>query len=215
MRRRARPSPDARRRMAKFVTNLSRRSPRDPRRRPRRCCATIVAELHEADLGDLIEALEPDDRVSLVELTGARFRLLGAQRSRRYRPRGNPRGTRAGDGRRGRPRARIRRRRRTARRPRRGGPGRDPRKAAAVRARRARAQPALSGKFRRPADADRVHRGAAGLDRGAGDRLHARHAGSAGPVLRNLRGRRATSTGRARSRSTCCCARAARCRSPT
>ena len=36
-------------------------------------CASIVAELHEADLGDLIEALEPDDRVSLVELTGADF----------------------------------------------------------------------------------------------------------------------------------------------
>jgi magnesium transporter len=32
-----------------------------------------VAELHEADLGDLIEALEPDDRVKLVELTGADF----------------------------------------------------------------------------------------------------------------------------------------------
>src|ERR1700753_2806545 len=33
----------------------------------------VVAELHEADIGDLIEALEPDDRVSLVELTGADF----------------------------------------------------------------------------------------------------------------------------------------------
>jgi magnesium transporter len=33
----------------------------------------IVAELHEADLGDLIAALEPDDRVKLVELTGADF----------------------------------------------------------------------------------------------------------------------------------------------
>src|SRR5450631_4185516 len=33
----------------------------------------IVAELHEADLGDLIAALEPGDRVSLVELTGADF----------------------------------------------------------------------------------------------------------------------------------------------
>src|SRR6201991_1786597 len=32
-----------------------------------------VAELHEADLGDLIAALEPDDRVKLVELTGADF----------------------------------------------------------------------------------------------------------------------------------------------
>src|ERR1700733_4695999 len=31
------------------------------------------AELHEADLGDLIAALEPDDRVSLVELTGTDF----------------------------------------------------------------------------------------------------------------------------------------------
>jgi magnesium transporter len=33
----------------------------------------VVGELHEADLGDLIAALEPDDRVQLVELTGADF----------------------------------------------------------------------------------------------------------------------------------------------
>jgi magnesium transporter len=33
----------------------------------------IVAELHEADLGDLIEALDPEDRPRLVELTGADF----------------------------------------------------------------------------------------------------------------------------------------------
>ncbi|MBA2401551.1 MAG: magnesium transporter [Bradyrhizobium sp.] len=33
----------------------------------------VVAELHEADLGDLIGALEPDDRVQLVELTGTDF----------------------------------------------------------------------------------------------------------------------------------------------
>jgi len=33
----------------------------------------VVAELHEADLGDLIAALEPDDRVQLVELTGTDF----------------------------------------------------------------------------------------------------------------------------------------------
>ena len=32
-----------------------------------------VAELHEADLGDLIAALEPDDRVRLVELSGPDF----------------------------------------------------------------------------------------------------------------------------------------------
>jgi len=33
----------------------------------------VVAELHEADLGDLIAALDAEDRVSLVELTGADF----------------------------------------------------------------------------------------------------------------------------------------------
>src|SRR3954471_24104849 len=33
----------------------------------------IVAELHEADLGDLIEALDPEERPRLVELTAADF----------------------------------------------------------------------------------------------------------------------------------------------
>jgi magnesium transporter len=33
----------------------------------------VVTELHEADLGDLIAALAPEDRVRLVELTGADF----------------------------------------------------------------------------------------------------------------------------------------------
>jgi len=33
----------------------------------------VVAELHEADLGDLIAALEPEDRVTLVEITGTDF----------------------------------------------------------------------------------------------------------------------------------------------
>ncbi|MCC8970272.1 magnesium transporter [Bradyrhizobium brasilense] len=33
----------------------------------------VVAELHEADLGDLIAALEPVDRVTLVEITGTDF----------------------------------------------------------------------------------------------------------------------------------------------
>jgi magnesium transporter len=33
----------------------------------------VVAELHEADLGDLVAALEPHDRVRLVELTGTDF----------------------------------------------------------------------------------------------------------------------------------------------
>ncbi len=35
--------------------------------------SALVAELHEADLGDLIAALEPDDRVSLVQLTATDF----------------------------------------------------------------------------------------------------------------------------------------------
>ena len=33
----------------------------------------VVAELHEADLGDLIVALDPEDRVKLVEMTGTDF----------------------------------------------------------------------------------------------------------------------------------------------
>ncbi|MDB5583954.1 MAG: Magnesium transporter MgtE [Bradyrhizobium sp.] len=33
----------------------------------------IVGELHEADLGDLVSALAPDERVSLIELTGDDF----------------------------------------------------------------------------------------------------------------------------------------------
>jgi len=33
----------------------------------------LVAELHEADLGDLIAALEAEDRVNLVEITGRDF----------------------------------------------------------------------------------------------------------------------------------------------
>ncbi|MDB5655102.1 MAG: magnesium transporter [Tardiphaga sp.] len=33
----------------------------------------VVGELHEADLGDLISALAPDERVSLIELTGDDF----------------------------------------------------------------------------------------------------------------------------------------------
>ena len=48
----------------------------------------------------------------------------------------------------------------------------------------------LSGGFRRPAHADRVHRRAAVLDRRPHHRLHARDRRSAGPLLRDLRRRR-------------------------
>ncbi len=60
-------------RMARFVTSLSRKSRARFKPADAAFLRAIVAELHEADLGDLIEALEPDDRVSLVELTGADF----------------------------------------------------------------------------------------------------------------------------------------------
>ena len=125
----------------------------------------VVAELHEADLGDLIAALEPDDRVTLVELTGTDFdfsALNEVDNSVReeileeLEPETVAEGVREleshdavellkGSTRRTRKRFR---------------------KAAAVRARRAGAEPALSGELRRPADAVGVHRGAAGLDRG-------------------------------------------------
>ena len=189
---------------------------RHPSRRPAAFLREVVAELHEADLGDLIEALEPDDRVTPGRTDRHRFRLLGAERGRRRRPRGNPRGTRTGDGRGGRSRTGIRRRRRTARRPRRGGPGRDPRKAAAVRARRAGAQPAdypenSAGRRMQtefiavPPDwtvgqAIDYMRDTPDLP----DRFYEIYAVDADTAL----------AGRGR-RSTRCCARAGRCRSPT
>jgi magnesium transporter len=57
---------------AKSATNLSKNHARDPAAETP-FLREVVAELHEADLGDLIAALEPDDRVKLVELTGADF----------------------------------------------------------------------------------------------------------------------------------------------
>jgi magnesium transporter len=54
---------------AEFVTRVSEAVERADSARLRE----LVAELHEADLGDLIEALEPDLRPRLVELTGADF----------------------------------------------------------------------------------------------------------------------------------------------
>ena len=55
------------------ATNLSKklRAPSPSADRPLLC--EVVAELHEADLGDLIGALEAEDRVKLVELTGTDF----------------------------------------------------------------------------------------------------------------------------------------------
>src|SRR5215475_15572643 len=50
----------------------------------------VVAELHEADLGDLIAALDADDRVRLVELTGTDFHF-SALNEVDVAPRGDPR----------------------------------------------------------------------------------------------------------------------------
>jgi magnesium transporter len=54
---------------AEFVAAISRAIAAEDK--PFLC--EIVSELHEADLGDLIEALQSDERVRLVELTGADF----------------------------------------------------------------------------------------------------------------------------------------------
>jgi len=57
----------------KFAANSSIISRAPSRLTTRRFLRAVVAELHEADLGDLIAALEQDDRVRLVELTGTDF----------------------------------------------------------------------------------------------------------------------------------------------
>ena len=120
---------------------------------------------------------------------GLRLRLHGADRSRRHGARGDPRGARDRDRGRGRPRARFRRCRLHPGRPAEGRAGGNPGATAAARARRARAPPRLPGSLGRAAHADRVHRGAAGVDRRADHRLHARDRGSARALLRDLRDR--------------------------
>src|SRR5437868_7183903 len=54
---------------AEFVEEITRRI----QAKDTQFLRAVVAELHEADLGDLIAALEPEDRVGLVELTGTDF----------------------------------------------------------------------------------------------------------------------------------------------
>ena len=60
-------------RRATFVPNSSRKSPARFNAGDAALLREIVAELHEADLGDLIEALDPENAPRLVELTGADF----------------------------------------------------------------------------------------------------------------------------------------------
>ena len=180
-----------------FVARIARRS----RRRGTAMLRTLAGDLHESDTGDLIEALDPDLRPQTHRAAGRGFRLLGADRSRRHRARGDPRGTARGDRRRGRPRTRFRRRGLHPGRPAEGRAGRDPRAIAGLRARRARAQPPVSRRHRRPAHADRIHRGAAAAHGRRDHRLHARDARSAGALLsRSTRSiRRRNSSARCRS----------------
>ena len=176
----------------------------------------LAGELHEADTGDLIEALDPELRPALRRADGPRIRLSrrsprsrrrsARKSSRRCRPKTVAEGVRELDSD---DAAHI-----LEDLPERGA-GRDPRADAAARARRGRAHPALSGGLRRPPHADRVHRRAAVLDGRRRHRPHARDRRPAGPLLRALRGRRRAASFWARSRSTGCCAPSGRCRSPS
>ena len=81
---------------------------------------------------------------------------------------------------------------------------------------RARAQPLLSGRLRRPAHADRVHRGAAVLDRRARPSTTCARPTTCRTRFYELYVVDPGATGfSARSRSTGCCAPSGRCRSPS
>ena len=175
----------------------------------------LVGELHEADTGDLIEALDADLRPQLIELMGKDFDFTALTEVddtvreeilEELEPETVAEGVRDLDS-------------DDAVYILEDLPKEDQaeilEQTAAERARRAGAAPRLPGGVRRAADADRVHRGAAELDRRSGDRLHARDRGSAGAVLRILRGRSRSPSCSARCRSTGCCAPSGRCGCPS
>ena len=149
----------------------------------------LVGDLHEADLGDVLQALDPDERDQLVRLMGNDFDWVAlTEVDDTVRSEILENDPERAD-RRGRPRARFRRRRRDHRRPRRGGPRGGSGRPAARRAHRAGAPARLPGGIRRPADDDAFHRRAAVLDGRTDDRLHARGFASARRVHRALRRR--------------------------
>ncbi len=142
-----------------------------------------MAELHEADLGDLIAALEPDDRVKLVELTGADFDFSALNEVddsvreeilEELEPQTVAEGVReleSDDA------VELLE-------------GLDEEDQEEILEKLPQSErDALERSLLYPENSAgrrmqiRVHRGAAGLDRGAGDRLHARHARFARPVL--------------------------------
>ena len=170
-----------------------------PRRRPVARAGRRTARIRHRrpDRGARCRAAPAADRAD-----GRRLRLHGADRSRRHGARGDPRGARDRDRGRGCPRARFRRCRLHPGRPAEGRAGGNPGATAAARARRAGAPPRLPGSLGRAAHADRVHRGAAAVDRRADHRLHARDRGPARALLRDLRDRCGTASSSARCRST-------------
>ncbi len=175
----------------------------------------IVAELHEADLGDLIGALEPDDRVKLVELTGADFDFAALNEVddtvreeilEELEPETVAEGVRELE---------------------------SDDAVELLEGLDEQDQEEILEKLP-PSERVALERRLLYPENSAGRRMQTEFiavppdwtvgqaidymrdtAGPAGPVLRNLRGRFRRSTGRARCRSTRCCARAGRCRWPT
>ena len=146
---------------------------------------------------------------------GARLRLLRADRGRRHRPRGDPRGAAGRDRRRRRARARFRRRGRHPRRPAEGRAGGDPRAASRRRA-RSRSRAASTIRKTPPAGACRPSSSRSSRIGRSGrpSTTCARR-----PICRTASGSSTSSiriaATRARSRSTACCAPSGRCRSPS
>ena len=156
------------------------------------------------------QVARPRRQAATDRADGRRFRLRRAERARRGRTDADPRGARQRDRRRGRARSRIRRCGLPPRRSRRRRAGRNPRSYAGGRARRAEARPRLSRGLGRAADAERLHRRAALLERRPDHRPYARQRGPARDLLRTLCRRRAAIVSSAPSRSTACCAPSAR-----
>ena len=148
-----------------------------------------VAGLHQSELGDLLEALLPEQRLALVELLGKDFdfsALTEVDEAIRLDIVDNLPNEQIAAGGAG---ARFRRRGLHPGRPRPGGPGRDPGAAAVHRAHQAAPLARLSGGERRPAHADRVRRRAAVLDGRPDHRLHARGPEPPRPFQPDLRHR--------------------------
>ena len=175
------------RRLSPSVTTTARSAPefldnvrRCDRAQRRPALQVLVGELHESDTGDLIEALDADLRPRFVELLGREFdftALTEVEDTVREEILEDLPAQTVAEGVRDldsddaahiledlpqQEQAEILAADATAR------------------AQRGRAHPALSGRIRRPADADRVHRGAAVVDRRRRHRPHARDRRSAG-----------------------------------